>query len=305
MTHQTELLITKASGEKSPYDRQKLIQSMVKSGASVQVAEGVAAEIERHLTEGTSTKKIYHKAFRLLRQRSVHVASQYNLKHAIMLLGPSGYPFEQFIGELFKADGYEVKVGQMMHGRCVQHEVDVVAYRENYVILCECKFRNQPGSKTDVKVALYVHSRFNDLRNEIEPDPVAFLRSMEFGPFSRLDEKKSYNPERPISLQGCIVTNAKFTEDAAQYGRCSNLFMIGWDDEGPGSLIAMIRRTKLIPVTVLKSLSHSELARIIDKGIVICRDLHQKIDTLKTLGIDEAKKRRLIIELEHILETRS
>jgi hypothetical protein len=305
MSQKTELYITKASGERSLYDRQKLIRSMVRSGASVQTAEHVAADIERDIEQGMSTRKIYQRAFKLLRQNSVKIATQYNLKHAMMLLGPSGYPFELFVGELFRAEGYEVKVGQMLRGKCVQHEVDVVAFRENYLVMCECKFRNQPGSKTDVKVALYVHSRFNDLRNEIEPHAEDFLKSMEFGPFGGNGNVSGYNPDRPISMQGCIVTNAKFTEDAVQYGNCSNMFLIGWDHEGPDSLLGMIRRTKRVPVTVLKSITHNEITRIIGKGIVICRDLYQKIEVVDHLGIDEAKKRRLVVELEHILENGS
>jgi hypothetical protein len=305
MSQHTELYITKASGERSLYDRQKLIRSMVRSGASVQTAEDVATDIERDIEQGMSTRKIYSRAFKLLRQSSVKVATQYNLKHAIMLLGPSGYPFEMFVGELFRAEGYEVKVGQMIKGKCVQHEVDVVAFRENTLVLCECKFRNQPGSKTDVKVALYVHSRFNDLRSEIEPDGQNFLKTMGFGPFGSNGHASGYHPDRPISMQGCIVTNAKFTEDAVQYGTCSDMCMIGWDHEGPESLLGLIRRTKRVPVTVLKSISHNEISRIIARGIVICRDLHQKIDVVDSLGIEEAKKRRLVTELEYILENGS
>lgn len=297
-----DLRITKASGEKSLYDRMKLIQSMVRSGASIQTAEMVASEVEEELEEGTSTKKIYRKAFRLLRQKSVHVASQYHLKQAVMQLGPSGYPFEQFVGELFKADGYDVRVGQILRGSCVNHEVDVIAYKENYVIVCECKFRNQPGSKTDVKVALYVHSRFNDLRSIIEAENGEFLKLMELGPYNKKNPvSTAYNSDRPVFFQGAIVTNAKFTEDAVQYGECADLLLIGWDHDGENSLLQMIRRSGRLPVTLLKSISGNEIQRVISRGIVVCRDLLEKIDIVDELGIDKTKKRRLTTELEHIV----
>lgn len=125
-----KIQITKASGELDFYDRDKLIQSMVRSGSSTESAEKVASEIEKDLVDGLSTRKIYQKAFKLIRQKSVHVASQYNLKQAIMHLGPSGYPFEKFVGELFKAEGYDVKVGQILRGKCVNHEVDIIAYKK-------------------------------------------------------------------------------------------------------------------------------------------------------------------------------
>lgn len=74
---------------------------------------------------------------------------------------------------------------------------------------------------------------------------------------------------------------------------------------GADSLLSMIRRTNRVPITVLKTLSQNEISRIIEKGIVICRDLLDKIDIVDHMNIDESKKRRLIIELEHILENGS
>ena len=297
-----QIRITKASGELDFYDRDKLIQSMVRSGSSSDSAEQVAQEIEKDLVEGLSTRKIYQKAFKLLRQKSVHVASQYNLKQAVMHLGPSGYPFEEFVGELFKSEGYDVKIGQILSGKCVNHEVDVIAYKENYVIVCECKFKNQAGSKTDVKVSMYVHSRFRDLAPIIEAQNGEFLRQMELGPFNKSNQiAPDYNPDRPINFQGCIVTNAKFTLDAIQYGNCADINLIGWDHEGKNSLIEMIRRSKRMPITLLKTISTNEIHRLLDRGITICRELLKNIDIVDEMGIDRSKKQRLIAELEKII----
>ena len=47
------------------------------------------------------------------------------LKQAIMELGPSGFPFEQFVAELLKCRGYQIKVGVIVEGHCVNHEIDV------------------------------------------------------------------------------------------------------------------------------------------------------------------------------------
>lgn len=297
-----KIQITKASGELDFYDRDKLIQSMVRSGSSTESAEKVASEIEKDLVDGLSTRKIYQKAFKLIRQKSVHVASQYNLKQAIMHLGPSGYPFEKFVGELFKAEGYDVKVGQILRGKCVNHEVDIIAYKKNYVIVCECKFKNQPGSKTDVKVSMYVHSRFKDLAPIIETQNGEFLRQMELGPFNKSNQiAPHYNPAQPINFQGCIVTNAKFTLDAIQYGNCADINLIGWDHEGKNSLIEMIRRSKRMPITLLKSISSSEIHRLLDKGFTVCRELLKNIGIVDELGIDRSKKQRLITEIEKII----
>lgn len=287
-----EIQIVKASGEKDIYDRKKLMRSLVRSGASESTAAEVASEVERDLREGISTRKIYRKAFRVLRRQSVRASSQYKLKQAVMQLGPSGYPFEHFVAEIFKASGYDVKVSQLMDGQCVKHEVDVVGYKGNRIVLAECKFRNQPGSKTDVKVALYVHSRFNDLKAAIDKSNGLFLQRLGFRPHS----------DEPLEYEGCIVTNAKFTEDAIQYAKCSGITLIGWDYPSNLNLLELIGRTGLLPITLLESISRNDMNMLTEQGIVVCRELAEKIEIIEKLGIDKSKKRRLIQELEAILE---
>ena len=39
-------------------------------------------------------------------------------------------------------------------GHCVEHEVDVMAWNENKLIIAEAKFHNAIGLKSDLKVAL-------------------------------------------------------------------------------------------------------------------------------------------------------
>ena len=48
-----------------------------------------------------------------------------------MKLGPTGYPFEDFIAKLLQADGYETKVRQILKGECITHEIDVIAEKNN------------------------------------------------------------------------------------------------------------------------------------------------------------------------------
>ncbi|MGS0527278.1 hypothetical protein ACU8V7_21050 [Zobellia nedashkovskayae] len=45
-------------------------------------------------------------------------------------MGPTGFPFERFIGALLTYSGYETKVGIVMDGICVTHEIDVVAEKK-------------------------------------------------------------------------------------------------------------------------------------------------------------------------------
>lgn len=305
--------ILKASGERDLYDRDKLMQSLLRSGASHAVAQHVAEDVESELRDGMSTRKIYRRAFQMLRRQSVQAASQYKLKQAIMQLGPSGYPFERFLGEIFRAKGYQVRVGQMLDGHCVRHEVDVVALKDNVLILAECKFRNHPGSKTDVKVPLYYHSRYNDVLAQIRTDERRFFEQLGFNyataaglersEVGRLDRSEVGGLDRAqLQYQGWIVTNAKFTEDAIVYAKCSGLHLVGWDYPERSGLIGYIRETGLLPITILHSLSGTNVSRVLAEGVVVCRELLDHPEILDKVGIDKTHKRRIMNELNAVLK---
>jgi hypothetical protein len=269
--------ITKASGERTHYDRDKLIQSLRRSGAGDDAIERVVADVESTLVDGMSTHKIYRRAFQMLKRTNVVAASQYKLKSAVMALGPSGYPFEQFVGALFRAMGWTCQVGVILPGMCVTHEVDVFAKKNGVIRFTECKFRNMPGSKVDVKVPLYVHSRVRDLIARYGKD----------------------HPDEAVSgYQGWIVTNSKFTEDAERYGECEGLNLLAWDYPQGRGLLDMIRSTGLLPVTVLHSLSNKQKEMLLSKDMVLCSDLRERPDVLAEIGVEGLVKTKVLEELE-------
>lgn len=272
--------ITKASGERSHYDRDKLIQSLHRSGASDSSIETVVNDVESGLVDGMSTHKIYRRAFQLLKKINVVAASQYKLKSAVMELGPSGYPFEQFVGALFRATGWSTKVGTIMPGMCVTHEVDVFAKKAGLIRFTECKFRNVAGSKVDVKVPMYVNSRVRDL-------------IARYG--------KDHLDEGVVGYQGWVVTNSKFTADAERYGECEGMHLLAWDYPLGQGLLDMIRSTGLLPITVLHSLSKKQKEAILSKNSVICRDLFERNEILDELGIEMPVRNRVMEELRGIL----
>lgn len=101
----------KASGEIVEFDENKLRQSLFNSGASEELIGTITYKILNELDETTSTRSIYKKAYQLLRSSSQKLAGKYKLKNAILELGPSGYPFEHFVGQLLAYQGYDVEVG--------------------------------------------------------------------------------------------------------------------------------------------------------------------------------------------------
>lgn len=275
---QKDLLITKASGERVPFDMGKLTASLQRSGASGEVAREVANALLPKLTPGISTRKLYRMAFGLLRKRSKPAAGRYRLKQAIMDLGPSGFPFERFVARLLEHDGYTTQVGVVVQGRCVTHEVDVIADKEDRRYMVECKYRNTRGKVSDVKVPLYVRSRFEDVEHNWRQEPDGAHRSH----------------------IGWVVTNTRFTADALEYGRCTGLRMVGWDQPSTGSLKERIDRSGLHPITCLSTLTKAEKERLLDEGLVLARDLAEQPGALDKALVRPPRTAKVLAELREL-----
>lgn len=274
MKKQKSILITKASGEKALFDEDKLRHSLSKAGAEDFQINEIISELVKELYDGISTKRIYHLAFDRLKNRSKHLAARYHLKQAIMELGPSGYPFEKFVGEILKFQGYSVEVGVIVKGKCVNHEVDVIALADHHHFMIECKYHNQRGIVCDVKIPLYINSRFKDVEAEWVKLPG--------------HDKRSH--------QGWVVTNTKFSTDAIQYGNCAGLKLLGWDYPIKGSLKDLIDDLGLYPITCLTTLSKAEKQKLLDNKIVLCLELCENPKLLHDLGMNDLKVKRIIEE---------
>jgi len=273
--------ITKASGIKAPFNKGKLKQSLFRSGANSEQADEVVTEIMEMLVEGMSTRKIYKTAFRLLRNVSRPMAARYKLKHAIMELGPSGFPFEQFVAELLKHKGYKTQVGVIVKGHCVNHEVDVIAEKDKHHFMIECKFHNRQGYSSDVKIPLYIQSRFLDVETSW----------------------KQMDGHAEKFHQGWVVTNTRFSEDAAQYGRCMNMNLVGWDYPKNNGLKDWIDGSGLHPVTCLTTLTQKEKQQLLDRKIVLCKTMHHNHTVLQSIGIGSPRLEKVMDECSALCET--
>lgn len=244
-------LVTKADGERERFDPGKLEHSLELAGASSTVRARILAHIMQKLHSGMMTEDIYRQAFEMLRrEEALPVAARYSVKRAVFALGPSGFPFEQFLAEIFRAHGWKAWTGVPLTGRCAPHEVDVLIEKEGRRVGIEAKFHNDPGGKTDIKDALYVQARYEDLRQA--PDAT-----------KRVDE-------------GWLVTNTRFTRNAIRYAHCSNLTLLSWDYPKKKGLFALIEEGRVHPLTALTTLSEGEKRRLLDSKIVLCKSVTAK-----------------------------
>lgn len=268
------ILITKADGEQERFSPEKLEHSLALAGASSTMRAKILSRIIHELRPGMMTEEIYRHAFSLLREHeTTPVAARYSIKRAVFALGPSGFPFEQFLAEVLRSQGYQVRTGVNLNGRCAPHEVDVLAEKDHRRIGIEAKFHNDPGGKTDVKDALYVHARYEDLKNAPEKS-------------SRVDE-------------GWLVTNTRFTRNAIRYAQCSNLKLLGWEYPRDRGLFAMIEAGRVHPLTALTTLSDGEKRRLLDKRIVLCKHI-QTPHLLQEYGVKPARIPQVLEEARQL-----
>lgn len=274
-----ELIVTKASGEEVVFSMDKLRQSLRNSGATEEQVDKVIKVIEPQLFNGISTKKIYTWAFSILKKSTGSVAAKYQLKKAITEFGPSGFPFEKFIGKLFERKGYHVKVGIIVQGTCVSHELDVVASSETEHMMMECKFHSMQGKMSDVKVPLYIHSRFNDVKSQ-------WILN------KQLKDKQ---------LKAWVVTNTRFSPDALRYGTCAGLNLLSWDYPLNESIKVMIDRYKHYPITCLTLLTKPEKEQLLENNVVLCSELKDDYARLNAMHIPDKRIQQIKKELEKLI----
>jgi hypothetical protein len=274
------VFIRKSTGETEEFLPSKLRHSLGRSGAGADIIDHIMEQVLARMHDGMTTKEIYSLAYSLLKREAKPIAIRYKLRHAIIELGPTGHPFERLIGEVFRVQEYSVQVGVRMQGRCVMHEVDVLAKKKDHHAMAECKFHNRPGEKSDVKTAMYVHARFDDIRTR----------------YQTLGELKE------VEVQPWLITNTKLSSDAITYGECVGLNLLAWDYPANGNVQQLIERYRLYPVTSLTCLSLVQKRLLVQEGLILVRDVQQFPDILRKNGVEETKITAVLREADMMLE---
>ncbi|KKW42768.1 hypothetical protein A3I46_03075 [Candidatus Kaiserbacteria bacterium RIFCSPLOWO2_02_FULL_54_13] len=271
--------IIKADGTQEVFDPERLVTSLIRAGAGAYTAERIAKTITDTVVPGAASHEIYSRAFTLLRKEARPVAARYALRRALLELGPSGHPFEDFISHLYRAEGWQVETRKLIRGKCVQHEVDFYASHrdQNEFLAAELKYHNDPSYKTDLKVALYVKSRFDDI--------FACDSSIRECPIDR----------------GILITNTKFTSEAIAYAQCSGVELLGWGYPADNNLFMRMSRAKVYPITALTGFSQAEKRMLIERGTITVDDMVQDRRALDPLHLPSEKVGEIIAEAEGLL----
>lgn len=272
------MYIKKSNGETELFSFEKLKRSLRSAGANQETVETIVEKIQGQIYDGMSSNTIYRKAFSILKGKHKTSASRYSLKRAILELGPTGYPFERLIGALLKEKGYDTKVSVTLAGNCVTHEIDVLAEKDGNVYAIECKFHSDARATSNVKVPLYINSRFLDIQ-----------------------EQWNSNPKNTTHLkQGWLVTNTRFTADAVNYGTCVGMTMLSWDYPKDNGLKANIDSLALYPVTALTTLNKREKHLLIESDVILVKELFNGKEKLTNIGLSDRKIERVLAEVKQL-----
>ena len=250
------IYVIKASGHTERFNPQKIKNTCLRSGADEELSDKIVREVRAKVYNGITKQEILQMTLRLLGKVHPVVAAKYDLKGAMLRLGPAGFAFESFFAEVLKEYGYKTKTHQMIQGSCVIHEIDAVAsmlpksgYGRARVYMIENKYHNVQGIHTGLKETLYTYARFLDLRD-----------GFKMGKCQKFD-------------QPWLACNTKFSSDAEQYARCKNIRLTGWNYPVGKSLENLILDKKIYPITVLPSIGRFNLGRFAKKGLLLARDL--------------------------------
>ena len=277
----SKLYVLNSRGEEEPFSLQKVYLSARKAGASGALAKEVAEVIQLESYPGIKTSEIFRKVERMLLKRDLRPALKFSLKKSMLKLGPTGFPFEKYVGEVFSRMGFKVKINQQVPGYCCRfYEIDFLAEKNNLIYIGECKYRHLAGGKVHSDTALSNYARFLDIK-----------------------KGKSLGGKKRSMLKSLLVTNAKFTTKAIDYSRCVGVELLGWNYPPRKGLEYLVESKKLYPITVLPSLKKYLADVFAQNKMMLAEDL-LKIDARRfsrKTGIPLKRLESLIKEAEVLL----
>lgn len=269
--------VRKNTGDFEKFDKDKLCNSLKKAGAPNQMANHVCELVSSKVEPGYTTSKIFRESLKYLLKESIDLAARYSLPRAISSLGPAGFVFEQFFQTILESEGYKTKRNTFASGKCISHEVDILAEKGGKKYLIEAKYRNKHYARTHIDEVMYMHARSIDISNS----------------------------SKGGKLIPWLVTNTKFTQTAIKYANCYDIQLTGWNYPKKDDLEDMIIRNKAYPVTVLPSVNKEALDALAKKDMVLAQDVltYTEKELSKYLDIPLSKSAKIIKEAGELMKS--
>lgn len=272
--------VKKNSGELITFDPKALKRSLTKSGAKKEEVEEVFTCVSNDLYDGIPTKDLYKIAFDYLKKYRNSYAARYSLKRALRDLGPEGYFFERWIGRVMQSFGYESLNSQIVQGNAVKHEIDIVAVKDNRLIFCECKFRNDEDAKISVTTPMYFLSRVKDVQESTY---------------------RFFGRELKLS-KGFLVTNAYLTTDSINFANYYGVGLISWNYPENYNIKDLVDNAALYPITCLTTLTKEQEKKLLEKDCILVKDLIKNPSILNDLNISNDLMKSVLEEANELMQ---
>ncbi len=240
-----QIIVIKRDGSQVPFDDLRVKRSMERSGVTPELFDRVIAHIKERVQKDytITTDEIFYHIREFLVNKDKKSALRFNLRQAIFELGPTGFPFEQYLAGIFRDHGYQTQVDIILTGECVRHEIDIILEKNGNREIVEVKFHNQLFGKTDVQVLLYTYARFLDVK------------------------------ERNNMSGVWVATNTKLTSDAIAYANCKGVKVLAWNYPEEENLRDFVEKPKMYPITIMTDLTTEEKRRMIDNNVILTSDI--------------------------------
>lgn len=275
------VFVTKFDGRSQEFQKEKIVRTCLRMHSTQGQAEEIAEKVARKVYNGMFTREILKLIFGYLKDFRPEIEHQIDLRESISLLRPKP-DFEEFVQLVLKEMGFDVTPNHIIRGKCVEHEIDAIAEKDNDKIFVEIKHHMNYHTYTGVDVCLETQARIEDLKD-------GFKLNLNTTDFNR----------------GLIVCNTKFSDHAKQYASCKGIELIGWRTPEEMGLEQMIEKNKLYPITYIKTLDRITQEKLGNNGIVLLIQLVKiGADNLyKKTKIPKKKLKEFIKKASEILDS--
>ena len=243
------ILITKSDGSRQSFQKEKVVDTCLRMGATHEIAEHVADKVEQEIYDGIESKRILSMIFRQLGRYHPVVRHHTDLRRALALMEPKP-DFEQYVRLLLEVQGYQVTPNTIIRGKCVEHEIDAIAKKDSKTYIVEVKHHSNHHTLSGLDVDRISRAIFEDITEgfELGMNSVKLERAM-------------------------IICNAKLSDHAKRYAECRRIEHIGWRYPQDRGIDRIIEEKKLYPITYLKNLDSTSMRKLTSQGVLLLKQL--------------------------------
>ncbi len=276
--------VIKMNGEVDKYDPEKVRRSCLRAGVSTETAEKIVDEVSKKIYDGMPTGKLFKMVHNLLENEEEHLAARYNLKESVSNMDSECFEFEYYITRLLSRCGYGATHSPepKIQGRCIDHEIDVIAKKDRDLALVECKHHFRSHTYTGLDVPMRQWSRLDDVQNA----------------------DKNGDAGSVSATSAWVITNTKYSEHAITYARCKGIKMTGWNFPHGSGLNDLIEEHKAYPLSMI-SIPRWARQKLIDEKIYDVIDFQDApTETLKRTGLKDEDINAYLKLVDNLLKMR-